>query len=192
MITRQWSELSSTEKGEVCRPFAAEGLSGAEMALRISTMYGRVSRNAVIGACNRNGIYLGNPMRGRRAKPASPKPEDRAKAPAKTARKATTNNNGKTARKTYPQRESLAAAAGMSPEQRAELNESSTRPGGPVAFAELGARSCRWPVWGFHDKTEKGGFYCGAACAADAAYCPAHSRLAYAAPELVASEEKAA
>lgn len=187
MITRQWRELSSMEKAEVCRPFAAEGLSGAEMALRISAMYGRVSRNAVIGACNRNGIFLGNPVRGRRAKPASPKPVARAKAPAKTARK-----TGKTTRKTYPQRESLAAAAGMSPEERAELNASSTRPGGPVAFAELGARSCRWPVWGFDETTEKGGFYCGAACAADAAYCPAHSRLAYAAPVLVVSEEKAA
>ncbi|MEQ8784203.1 MAG: GcrA family cell cycle regulator [Roseibium album] len=187
MITRQWSELSSMEKAEVCRPFAAEGLSGAEMALRISAMYGRVSRNAVIGACNRNGIFLGNPVRGRRAKAPSAKPESRGKAPANGACK-----TAKAARKTYPQRESLAAAAGMSREERAELNASSTRPGGQVAFAELGARSCRWPVWGFDETTEKGGFYCGAACAADAAYCPAHSRLAYAAPVLVVSEEKAA
>lgn len=187
MITRQWSELSSTEKAEVCRPFAAEGLSGAEMALRISAMYGRVSRNAVIGACNRNGIFLGNPVRGRPAKAPPAKPASRAKAPANCPRKTV-----KPARKTYPQRESLAAAAGMSREERAELNASSTRSGGPVAFAELGARSCRWPVWGFDEPTEKGGFYCGAACAADAAYCPAHSRLAYAAPMLVISEEKAA
>lgn len=187
MITRQWSELSSMEKAEVCRPFAAEGLSGAEMALRISAMYGRVSRNAVIGACNRNGIFLGKPMLGRRAKAPPAKPASRAKAPANCPRKM-----AKTTRKTYPQRESLAAAAGMSREERAELNGSSTRPEGPVAFAELGPRSCRWPVWGFHDKTEKGGFYCGAACAADASYCPAHSRLAYAAPELVLSEDEAA
>ncbi|MBG6202683.1 hypothetical protein IWQ48_003830 [Labrenzia sp. EL_13] len=189
MITRQWSALSSMEKAEVCRPFAAEGLSGAEMALRISAMYGRVSRNAVIGACNRNGIFLGNPMLGRRAKapPAKPKKIAQAKASCRGTRK-----TAKSARKTYPQRESLAAAAGMSREERAELNGSSTRPGGPVAFAELGARSCRWPVWGFDETTEKGGFYCGAACATDAAYCPAHSRLAYAAPVLVVSEDKAA
>lgn len=189
MITRQWSELSSMEKAEVCRPFAAEGLSGAEMALRISAMYGRVSRNAVIGACNRNGIFLGKPMLGRRAKPASPKPKNTAQAKASCAG---LRKTAKTTRKTYPQRESLAAAAGMSRQERAELNGSSTRPGGPVVFAELGARSCRWPVWGFDETTEKGGFYCGAACAADAAYCPAHSRLAYAAPVLVLSEDKAA
>ncbi|MBG6172949.1 hypothetical protein IWQ55_000024 [Labrenzia sp. EL_208] len=192
MITRQWSELSSMEKAEVCRPFAAEGLSGTEMALRISAMYGRVSRNAVIGACNRNGIFLGNPVRGRRTKAPSTKAASKAKAPANGARKTATHNKGKNIRKTYPQRESLAAAAGMSREERTDLNGSSTRPGGPVAFAELGARSCRWPVWGFDETTEKGGFYCGAACAADAAYCPAHSRLAYAAPVLVLSEDKAA
>lgn len=187
MTRRLWSELSSAEKAEVCRPLAAEGLSGAEMAARISVLYGRVSRNAVIGACNRNGIFLGKPIQGRRAKAPAPKPAAKTKDLSKGARKAET-----APRRTYPQRVSLAAAAGMSREERAELSESSTRPEGPVAFAELGARSCRWPVWGFDETTEKGGFYCGAACAADAAYCPAHSRLAYAAPELVLSEDEAA
>ncbi|MBG6158366.1 hypothetical protein IWQ52_004157 [Labrenzia sp. EL_159] len=111
MITRQWSALFSMEKAEVCRPFAAEGLSGAEMALRISAMYGRVSRNAVIGACNRNGIFLDNPLRGRRTKGPSAKAKNTAQAKAScTGARKTTKNT----RKTYPQMESLAAAAGRS------------------------------------------------------------------------------
>ncbi|MBG6178331.1 hypothetical protein IWQ55_006188 [Labrenzia sp. EL_208] len=203
MSKRQWSELSPQEKAGVCRHYVCrKGLSSTQAAIAISGEYGPVTRNSVIGTCHRNNIPMtaGHIVRsaneitksstrnGKAARKAKPKGRQCPGA-AETRPKDTPSSRTRTRKEVFnafemrPERESAAEAEGLSKADQVELGSKSLRAGGAVSLADLGPRTCRWPVWSFHDKPEGGGSYCGAACETEDSYCGAHKRLAYVPPE---------
>lgn len=191
-----WADLPRDRKLALCRALAAKGLSSSKMAAEISRKHGHVTRNAVIGMCNRHGIKLPNgrafsngsgPTKsaGRKAKPKG----RQSPGAAETRPKDTPSSRTRTRKEVFnafemrPERESAAEAEGLSKADRAELGSKSLRPGGALSLADLGPRTCRWPVWSFHDKPEGGGSYCGASCETEDSYCSGHKQLAYVPPE---------
>lgn len=150
------------------RELAASGMTAAQMAEAIG---GDATRNAVIGACHRNGIPFG-PKRGEKPErpPVQPKPRAPKAAPAPRRARGAGVDGGLAFRmhvaaewaRNAPPLRSHEDDVGIPVEQRKTLTD-------------LGAAECRYP---FGD----GPFlFCGAPTPERSAYCRAHHNICFAA-----------
>lgn len=173
-----WHTLTPARKAELLRPLAADGLSAREIAGDLSeTLYG-VTRNVVIAACNRAGIALGRqrtrvPSAKRGTVPAPATPE--APAP-KVSIKGRLFAGGEEVPVTDVQVPSLPDRTSAPSNVVAETVCSEIAPSNDgIPITDLSDRTCRWPLWGFHERPRDGGRYCGRTTG-HGPYCVRHAR----------------
>jgi GcrA cell cycle regulator len=147
------------ERTAALRTLAEQGLSASQIGLRLG-----ISRNAVIGKCQRDGIAMGL---------------DRTiKTPAERAAAATAS----TARRVAWMRRKRAAGLPTAPTKasRYVARMATTVPSGhEVTILGLTETSCRYIAG---DEITANVLYCGAVTEPDRPYCPAHCAVCFNGP----------
>jgi hypothetical protein len=168
-----WRDLTAAQKTGLVRPLAAKGLTAAVIAGTLSQTRGPISRNVVIGHCGRHGIGLGGkpdfdpPEKpGRNRKPGRKKVQP--VGPAGKARSHALDPSPQGGGESPPEfGAEVIDFPPLDPDHK------------PVPFDDLGANSCRWPMWGFHERPKgEAALYCGRR-KTRGAYCACHARIAY-------------